>query len=297
MIAVLEVDNPRHELWPGMSVDVRIRVPLALVEPFRSMPNDPPPIRSGELREVYACPEHREVVRERLGPCPIDRQSLERRPLAANQRLGWWCPMHPGVTADHPGELCRECGGMTLLPRVLSYNPKGQVLAVPIDAVVDTGRHTVVYVERGPGMFDGVEVTLGPRSGDAYPVIGGVDAGQRVATSGAFLIDAETRLNPSLSAAYFGASRNAPAEADRGAAGYPVAPPADRLSSTAFSPTDKALVARQRLCPVTRKPLGSMGTPVRVVVRGNPVFLCCEGCEAKIMKNPEQYLPTGPREP
>ena len=63
--------------------------------------------------------------------------------------------------------------------------------SVPETAVVDTGSRRVVFVETMPGMFDGVEVTLGPRCGDYYPVIQGLAAGQKVATTGAFLIDAE----------------------------------------------------------------------------------------------------------
>ena len=49
----------------------------------------------------------------------------------------------------------------------------GEVLAVPESAVIDTGKRTVVYVERMPGMFDGVEVVLGPRCGGIYPVVRG----------------------------------------------------------------------------------------------------------------------------
>ena len=81
------------------------------------------------------------------------------------------------------------------------------MLAVPQSAVVDTGARKVVFVEGMPGMFDGVEVTLGPRCGDFYPVERGLEPGQRIATAGAFLLDAETRLNPSLAASYFGAAR------------------------------------------------------------------------------------------
>jgi hypothetical protein len=114
--------------------------------------------------------------------------------------------MHPKVSADSPGAECRECNGMKLLPRVVTFTPVGEVLAVPETAVIDTGTKKVVYVERSPGMFDGVEVTLGPRCGDSYPVIKGLEAGQRVATTGSFLIDAETRLNPSVAVGYFGAT-------------------------------------------------------------------------------------------
>jgi Cu(I)/Ag(I) efflux system membrane fusion protein len=71
------------------------------------------------------------------------------------------------------------------------------MLSVPESAVIDTGTKTVVYVETQPGVFEGRPVMLGPRSGDSYPVLGGLAPGQRVAAAGAFLIDAETRINPS----------------------------------------------------------------------------------------------------
>jgi len=93
----------------------------------------------------------------------------------------------------------------------VAYCPAGEVLAVPEGAVIDTGARRVVYVETMPGVFDGVEVRLGPRCGGSYPVVEGLEAGQAVASSGAFLIDAETRLNPSLAASYFGARREEPA--------------------------------------------------------------------------------------
>ncbi len=33
-----------------------------------------------------------------------------------------------------------------------------------------------------------------------------------------------------------------------------------------------------------------MGTPVKITVKGQTVFLCCPGCEATIKKNPDKYL-------
>ena len=73
--------------------------------------------------------------------------------------------------------------------------------------MIDTGAKQIVYVESKPGVFDGTLVQLGPRSGNYYAVVRGLRAGQRVATAGAFLIDAETRLNPAAAATYFGAAR------------------------------------------------------------------------------------------
>jgi hypothetical protein len=161
----------------------------------------------------------------------------------------------------------------------------GYGLAVPCSAVVDHGTRKVVFVENGPGMFDAVEIEVGPRCGDYYPVLRGLEAEQRVAAAGAFLLDAEMWLNPSLAAAYFGASRTADTS------------PAMRRDLTAPAETpgslvgeDRLLAAKQKICPVTGEPLDSMGGPVRVVVEGRVVFLCCKACEGPLRKEPAKYL-------
>jgi hypothetical protein len=180
----------------------------------------------------------------------------------------------PAFATPMPGlEALVEAGGREVMHR------RGLTLAVPTTAVIDTGERKVVFVERMPGMFDGVEVALGRRCGDHYPVRGGLEPGQRVVTAGAFLLDAETRLNPSLAASYFGAAGRPDRPA--GSEGGEAPPP---------SPEDKLLISKQKLCPVTDEPLGSMGAPVRVVLGGKPVFICCKGCEAELRRNPKQYL-------
>ena len=78
----------------------------------------------------------------------------------------------------------------------LSPPPRGQVLSIPESAVIDTGTRKVVYVETEPGVYEGREVVLGPRSGDRFGVLEGLAPGEKVAAAGAFLIDAESRLNP-----------------------------------------------------------------------------------------------------
>jgi hypothetical protein len=166
---------------------------------------------------------------------------------------------------------------------------RGLVLSIPESAVIDTGRRKVVYVVSGPGMFDGIEVQLGPRCGHLYPVLTGLTAGQQVATAGAFLIDAETRLNPSVAAGYFGAARSA-AGGDAGASRSQAGNPEIREALQRLSAADQALAARQKLCPVTNEPLGSMGTPVRAEISGRIVLLCCKGCVEELKQSPEKYL-------
>jgi len=69
-----------------------------------------------------------------------------------------------------------------------------QALVVPESAVLYTGPRTVVFVDLGGGRFRPREVRLGARSAGAYEVLAGLSAGDRVVTSGNFLLDAESRL-------------------------------------------------------------------------------------------------------
>jgi len=80
------------------------------------------------------------------------------------------------------------------------------VLSIPTASVIDMGARKVVYRETEPGTFEAIEVVLGPRVNGHYPVIRGLRSGDRVVAEGAFLLDAETRLNPAAAAAYFGAT-------------------------------------------------------------------------------------------
>jgi hypothetical protein len=206
--ALLRAEDLDNRLPLGTSVSVMLRVPISRTEPFASMPVDPPPISRGERRTLHVCPEHASVLKEAPGRCPRDQITLVPIRLTDNQRVGWWCPMHPEVVASAPGATCGKCEGMKLVPRVLTFNPPGQVLAIPEVALIDTGTRTVVFVERMAGMFDALEVVVGPRCAAYFPVVSGLAPGDRVATAGAFLIDAETRLNPNLAVGYFGAGRD-----------------------------------------------------------------------------------------
>jgi Cu(I)/Ag(I) efflux system membrane fusion protein len=285
------VSDEKQELWPGMQVNLRIRRPLAELEPFRSQPADPPPLAEGELRKLYTCSQHPHVLREKRERCPDDHSLLMDLPLGDLERVAWWCPMHPEVTAKERGHTCDECNGMQLVPRIVRYRPAGEVLAVPQTAVVDLGDRRVVFVERMPGMFDAVEVVVGPRCDGYYPVVRGLLPEQRVAATGAFLLDAETRLNPSVAAGYFGASLARSSVDSPAAAHHDSSKAAEILAALAkLSAHDRASAERQKLCPITGMPLGSMGTPIKIDIHGQTVWLCCAGCTADATENPEQVL-------
>lgn len=62
-----------------------------------------------------------------------------------------------------------------------------------------------------------------------------------------------------------------------------------------LSPEDRAAAEAQKVCPVSGEALGSMGAPYKITVKGRDVFLCCSGCEAQIMKDPDKYLAKLPK--
>lgn len=111
----------------------------------------------------------------------------------------WISPMHPEIIKDAPGK-CDVCG-MDLVPASkLGYASatEGEApLLIPTSAVLHTGRRSLVYVElpdKDRPTYEGREIILGPRAGDAYIVISGLEAGEQVVTNGAFKIDSALQL-------------------------------------------------------------------------------------------------------
>ena len=70
-------------------------------------------------------------------------------------------------------------------------------LLIPATAPLFTGRRSIVYVELPEAeepTYEARVVTLGPRMGDLYPVLSGLEEGERVVIHGAFAIDADLQI-------------------------------------------------------------------------------------------------------
>jgi len=74
----------------------------------------------------------------------------------------------------------------------------GQKLAVPEEAVIDTGLRQIAIVDKGSGYFEPREIKVGAKVENYYEVIKGLKAGERVVTSANFLIDSESKLKEAL---------------------------------------------------------------------------------------------------
>ena len=72
--------------------------------------------------------------------------------------------------------------------------PLESTIVVPLSAVIDSGKRQVVWVESLPGMFEPRDVQVGQKNTDNIQILSGINPGDKVAVSGAYLIDSESQL-------------------------------------------------------------------------------------------------------
>ena len=75
-------------------------------------------------------------------------------------------------------------------------------ITVPVDAVLDSGLRKTVFVDRGNGFFEPREVETGWRHGNLVEIVKGLEPGEKIAISGNFLIDSESRLEMAAAGMY-----------------------------------------------------------------------------------------------
>ena len=224
----INMDNHEGKLKPGMYVNARLKAKLG----------SKGVVIDAEVMGKYMCPMHPDVISDKEGDCPECGMKLEliggRTGVFAPGLIQshYDCPMQcEGSASDEPGN-CPRCkmtlvenegdksqGGekvyvcsehvevRTGLPgncpscqRNLKKSNEAGVLAVPHSAVLVTGKRNIVYVEKEEGNYVLREVVLGPKADEYYPVIEGLNAGEKVVTEGNFLIDSQMQLlgKPSL---------------------------------------------------------------------------------------------------
>jgi hypothetical protein len=58
-----------------------------------------------------------------------------------------------------------------------------------------------------------------------------------------------------------------------------------------LSPEDRRLAEMQVFCAIDQEsPLGTMGPIYKVMIKDQPVFLCCKGCVAEARAHPDETL-------
>ena len=273
--AFLPADNTHRPL----AADSPAALPVTATS--RAFPNEP---FHGKLSFIY--PHVDEATRTVTIRCEMENPGHKLR---------------PGTTANvtlevPPQDLDMFAQAATDDPEREAKLVEGLVLAVPESAVIDTGRQRIVYRETQPHVYEGVEVELGPRMTDAsgamfYPVLAGLAPGEQVVTTGSFLVDAETRLNPAAGSIYFGGGSQSELSSVTVRPSTPEDPDAKLEAALAtLAPADRKRAEAQRFCPISENLLGSMGKPVKVSIDGQLVFLCCAGCEEDARENTRKVL-------
>ena len=69
-----------------------------------------------------------------------------------------------------------------------------KAIAVPVDAVIDSGLRKMIYVETSDGSFTPRSVETGWRMGDMVQITKGLEPGERIVVAGNFLLDSESRM-------------------------------------------------------------------------------------------------------
>jgi len=76
------------------------------------------------------------------------------------------------------------------------------MIALPAEAVLDTGLKQMVFVEREAGVFEPRQVTTGWRTGEQIEILHGLQPGERIVVSGTFLLDSESRMKAAAAGIY-----------------------------------------------------------------------------------------------
>jgi Cu(I)/Ag(I) efflux system membrane fusion protein len=135
----------------------------------------------------YICPMHPEVIQAASGKCSICGMALERVPETRQN-------LPPTALAAGPS--------------MLSMNENLE-LAIPVSAVLDTGRRQIAYRLTRQGAYELVELKLGSRAQavddtgqrrDYYLVLEGLEENDQVVVQSGFLLDSQRQIEgmPSL---------------------------------------------------------------------------------------------------
>jgi Cu(I)/Ag(I) efflux system membrane fusion protein len=132
------------------------------------------------------------------------RVSVEALPgRSFNARIDFLQPQVDPMTRTLKVRLNMDNPGLMLKPDMYAdvdfvVNSPSK-LTVPADAVLNAGERKTVFIDRGNGYFEPRQVKTGDREGDRIQILSGLSGGERVVTSGNFLIDSESQMKAAAS--------------------------------------------------------------------------------------------------
>jgi len=172
----------------------------------------------------------------------------------------------------NPGYLLKP-GMFTTVNLTAELSPS-EVL-VPDMAVLRSGEKNTVFVALEGGKFEPRTVVLGSRAtGDAYQVLGGLREGERVVTSGQFMLDSESQLREAIQKMLKPVANGASSESPAAVAEAAPPPGTDTTAiyicpmpehvSLEYDHPGKCPLCGMSLVPVSRETLGRIQPGERV---------------------------------
>jgi Cu(I)/Ag(I) efflux system membrane fusion protein len=141
-----------------------------------------PSIKPGQTARVTLSYDPRTVLTARVG---FIYPTLDPQTRTAKVRF----------EMDNPGEKLKP----DMYANVDLKIPLGTRLAIPRDAVLESGERQVIFIHHGGGKLEWRTVKLGAKAGDWVEVLEGLKEGDHIVTSANFLIDSESQLKAAVS--------------------------------------------------------------------------------------------------
>ncbi|HEY9161091.1 MAG TPA: efflux RND transporter periplasmic adaptor subunit [Desulfomonilia bacterium] len=168
------------------------------VKGMQIMPGEPL-FDIADLSRVWVVAEVPEADMQQVKQDMAVKISFEGMPgKTFNSRIDYVYPVMSGSTRTVRIRCVLDNPGGSLKPQMYatltSSANLGRRLAVPADAVIDTGLRQIVYVDKGDETFEPREVRTGISAGGMREILSGVNVGEKVAATGTFLIDSEAQL-------------------------------------------------------------------------------------------------------
>jgi hypothetical protein len=181
-------------------------------------------------------------------------------------------PLHGGkvaMTSEYQFEVLFAKGGLKVYPR--THEDK------PIDASRLTGSATFYHPNSPKPWFERKLAASAVSPGQVVSSIGTTIDLSKVPATGAKV---EFKVEGLPEAAESTATFTVP---------FALAS-ANTIVFTKATKADEKSIAAQKVCPVSKEDLFSMGGPMKVSRGDKSVFICCKGCLKEIQANPDIFL-------
>ena len=135
-----------------------------------------------------------------------DQARLETRSLPGRQWVGEVEYVYPTVnpqTRSVPVRIRLDNADGALRPDMylnvaIETERRANVLQIPLEAVIRTGRSERVLLAEGDGRFRPASIVTGAESGGMVEVLSGLAAGERIVVSSQFLLDSEASIQGAM---------------------------------------------------------------------------------------------------